>query len=139
MDRKLLISTVLAGLMVVAVGCSGDAGSTDGEATDGGTATEAVVSENITVTVPAAGDSIASPFSVEGTTTADVERVYIEARDVNGDIIVETSALLDDDGSFSSSSIYYFLGGGDEGSVHVYTLDENDEEMDRTVVPVSLQ
>jgi hypothetical protein len=136
---KKLLPLVL--LVVLSLGFS----SCSSEAPEGGDAAPAEeasamhdgMSDMITISTPAAGENVSSPFNVTGQTTMTEETTLnLESYGADGVLNSEAKWHTNDDGSFDFGSTYYFIGGGGEGRVDVILLDENDAELDRASMSV---
>lgn len=137
--KKSLALVALLALSLSMTACSSDAPADgSGDAVESGSS-EAVQGEEITILTPGAGESIASPFTVTGTTNSPDATIHLEGYGVDGEINTESKWSTEADGSFDFGSTYYFIGGGGEGRIEVFLLDADGNEYDRAVVPVMFE
>lgn len=144
MKKLFAISTFFV-LLLSFSGCSSD--STVEEVDSSGTESSASdtmtgESEMITITSPAAGETVSSPFEVSGTTTMTEETsLLLEVYGADGVLNHgPTTWHTDSDGSFNFiGGTYYFIGGGGTGRVEVSLIDEDGNEIDKAVVSVELE
>ena len=129
-------SYILGPLMVLILVGGGCAGATGGGGLAEGTGV-------ITVSSPAAGDTISSGFRVEGDTFTEDGEVYLRLLDQDGATVVSSHVQKSDilsgsDDGYVFTTIMFFSKNYGDGILEVFWTDDDGNESDLIQIPVVL-
>jgi putative hemolysin len=98
------------------------------------------VSVNIKITSPIADEQLSSPFKIEGQAKVSDNKVYIRVKNPAGSVLIEeTSNAINKSGSEWADfdiEIAYEFNLTKQGVVEIYSLDQDDQEINLISLPV---
>lgn len=137
MNNVKKFSVIALSLVLLGGGCAGADSIGGGGKLASGTGVITVNADSIS-----AGDTIGSPFKVEGHATTDDGAVYLRLYDQDGELMVSSHTDVASSGS-SEENYYlfnavYFFAEAESGTLEMYWDDGAGNESDHLEIPVTI-